>query len=83
MLFGQQQWNLRPDIMSFAKGITSGYMQLGGIQISDAIREVIDSAPVADTWMHGYTYSGHAAACAVGLKNLEIIERDRLVENAG
>jgi adenosylmethionine-8-amino-7-oxononanoate aminotransferase len=83
MLFGQQQWGLRPDIMSFAKGITSGYMQLGGIQISDAIRETIDNASVADTWMHGFTYSGHAAACAVGLKNLEIIERDRLVENAG
>jgi adenosylmethionine-8-amino-7-oxononanoate aminotransferase len=82
MLFGQHQWDLRPDIMSFAKGITSGYMQLGGIQISDAIRETIDTAPPADTWMHGFTYSGHAAACAVGLKNLEIIERDRLVENA-
>jgi adenosylmethionine-8-amino-7-oxononanoate aminotransferase len=81
-LFGQHHWNLRPDIMSFAKGITSGYMQLGGIQISDAIRETIDNASPADTWMHGYTYSGHAAACAVGLKNLEIIERDHLVENA-
>ena len=74
--FGQQQWDLRPDIMAFAKGVTSGYLQLGGIQISDAIREVIDTAPPEDTWMHGYTYSGHAAACAVGLKNLEIIERD-------
>ena len=81
-MFGQHRWNLRPDIMSFAKGITSGYLQLGGIQISDAIREVMDSAPPADTWMHGYTYSGHAAACAVGLKNLEIIERDNLVANS-
>jgi putrescine aminotransferase len=41
--FGQQQWGLRPDIMAFAKGITSGYLQLGGIQVSDAIREVIDT----------------------------------------
>jgi putrescine---pyruvate transaminase len=57
-------------------------MQLGGIQISDAIREVIETASAADTWMHGFTYSGHAAACAVGLKNLEIIERERLVENS-
>ncbi|MFN3982238.1 MAG: aspartate aminotransferase family protein, partial [Caldilinea sp.] len=80
--FGQHHWDLRPDIMSFAKGITSGYLQLGGIQISDAIREVIDSAPVEDAWMHGYTYSGHAAACAVGLKNLEIIERENLLENS-
>ena len=80
--FGQHHWNLRPDIMAFAKGVTSGYLQLGGIQISDAIREVIDTAPPEETWMHGYTYSGHAAACAVGLKNLEIIERDHLVENS-
>jgi len=81
-MFGQHRWGLRPDIMSFAKGVTSGYMQLGGIQISEAIREVIDSASPADAWMHGFTYSGHAAACAVGIKNLEIIERDHMVENA-
>ena len=80
--FGQQQWDLRPDIMAFAKGITSGYLQLGGIQVSDAIRDVIDTAPVEEQWMHGYTYSGHATACAVGLKNLEIIEREDLLGNA-
>jgi adenosylmethionine-8-amino-7-oxononanoate aminotransferase len=80
--FGQHLFGLRPDIMSFAKGITSGYLQLGGIQISDAIRDVIWNAPESETWMHGFTYSGHAAACAVGLKNLEIIERDGLIENA-
>jgi adenosylmethionine-8-amino-7-oxononanoate aminotransferase len=62
-MFGQQRWDLRPDIMSFAKGITSGYMQLGGIQVSDEIREVMESAETADMWMHGFTYSGHAAAC--------------------
>lgn len=82
MWFGQHQWDLRPDIMSFAKGITSGYLQLGGIQISDAIRAAIWNAPEAETWMHGYTYSGHPTACAVGLRNLEIIERDGLVENS-
>ena len=81
-MFGQHLWDVRPDIMSFAKGVTSGYMQLGGIQISNAIRDVIESAPAADTWMHGFTYSGHAAACAVGIKNLEIIARDHLVENS-
>jgi adenosylmethionine-8-amino-7-oxononanoate aminotransferase len=80
--FGQHLWALRPDLFSFAKGITSGYMQLGGVQISDAIREVIWNAPDAETWMHGFTYSGHAAACAVGLKNLEIMERERLLENS-
>jgi adenosylmethionine-8-amino-7-oxononanoate aminotransferase len=43
---------------------------------------VINSAPDSEAWMHGYTYSGHAAACAVGLKNLEILEREQYVANA-
>ena len=81
--FGIQQWNLRPDMLSFAKGITSGYLPLGGVQISDQIREVIMNAPEAETWMHGHTYSGHATSCAVGLKNLEIFEREKLTERSG
>lgn len=81
-MFGQHRWNLRPDIMTFAKGITSGYLQLGGMQISDAIHDAIWKAPESETWMHGFTYSGHATACAVGLRNLEIIEREQLVENS-
>src|SRR5690606_6994011 len=81
-MFGQHHWDLRPDLMAFAKGITSGYIPLGGTQISDEIREVILSAPEAESWMHGYTYSGHATACAVGIANLEIIERENLVENS-
>lgn len=76
--FGCHHWDLRPDMLTFAKGVTSGYLQLGGVLISDAIRDAIWSAPEADTWMHGFTYSGHAAACAVGLKNLEILEREDL-----
>jgi adenosylmethionine-8-amino-7-oxononanoate aminotransferase len=80
--FGSQLFDLRPDILDFAKGITSGYLQLGGMQISDAIREVIWGAPATESWMHGYTYSGHPAACAVGLANIEILERERLPENA-
>ncbi|MCB0133196.1 MAG: aspartate aminotransferase family protein, partial [Caldilineaceae bacterium] len=65
-----------------AKGVTSGYLPLGGIQISDAIRDVILSADPGESWMHGFTYSGHAAACAVGLRNIEIIEREGLIDNA-
>lgn len=80
--FGQHLWNLRPDILSFAKGVTSGYLPLGGIQISDEIREVILSAAPEDSWMHGITYSGHAAACAVGIRNIEILQEQKLVENA-
>jgi putrescine aminotransferase len=74
--FALKHWNVKPDILSFAKAITSGYAPLGGMQISDAIRETMESAPDAEAWMHGYTYSGHAMACAVGLKNLEIMERE-------
>jgi putrescine aminotransferase len=80
--FGQHHWNLRPDIMAFAKGVTSGYLPLGGIQISDAIREVIVNAPADESWMHGITYSGHAAACAVAIRNIEIMQEQKLVENA-
>jgi adenosylmethionine-8-amino-7-oxononanoate aminotransferase len=68
--------------MQFAKGITSGYVPLGGIGISDAIREVINGVPPGKRWMHAFTYSGHPTCCAVALRNLEIIESERLVERA-
>ena len=77
--FALKHWNVKPDILSFAKAITSGYAQLGGIQISDEIRETMESAPESEAYMHGYTYSGHAMACAVGLKNLELMEKDKSV----
>lgn len=77
-MFALRHWNVQPDILSFAKGVTSGYIPLGGIQISGAIRETIESASEGEAWMHGYTYSGHATACAVGLKNIAIIEREGL-----
>ena len=80
--FALKHWNVRPDILSFAKAITSGYAQLGGIQISDEIRETMESAPESEAYMHGYTYSGHAMACAVGLKNLELMENDHYPERA-
>lgn len=80
--FALKHWNVRPDILSFAKAITSGYAQLGGIQLSDAIRETMESAAESEAYMHGYTYSGHAMACAVGLKNLEIMEREDFPKRA-
>jgi putrescine---pyruvate transaminase len=80
--FALRHWGVQPDIMSFAKGITSGYLPLGGIQVSDEIREVILNAPADQRWMHAYTYSGHPTCCAVALKNLEILERENLVEQA-
>jgi putrescine---pyruvate transaminase len=74
--FALKHWNVKPDILCFAKAITSGYAPLGGMQISDEIRETMETAADTEAWMTGYTYSGHAMACAVGLKNIEIMERE-------
>ena len=80
--FGLEHYGVEPDIMQFAKGITSGYVPLGGIGVSDAVHEVINSVAAGKRWMHAYTYSGHPTCCAVALKNIEILENDRLVDRA-
>ena len=80
--FALKHWGVEPDIMSFAKGVTSGYQPLGGIMVSREIKEAMDSVPPDNRWMHAFTYSGHPTCCAVGLKNVEIMERERLWENA-
>src|SRR5262249_35324300 len=80
--FGLERYGVEPDILSFAKGITSGYLPLGGIGLSERVYKVIPDAPPERRWMHAYTYSGHPTACAVGLANLEVIEREGLVAEA-
>lgn len=80
--FALYRWGIEPDIMTFAKGITSGYLPLGGMQLSDEIRDVILSAPPNQRWMHAYTYSGHATCCAVALRNLDILEKEDLIAQA-
>ena len=80
--FGLEHYGVEPDIMQFAKGITSGYVPLGGIGVSDTIREVINGVPAGKRWMHAYTYSGHPTCCAVALRNIDILEREHLVERA-
>jgi len=80
--FALTRWGVEPDILSFAKGVTSGYLPLGGIMVSQPILDAMLAVPYADRWMHAYTYSGHATCCAVGLRNLELIEREGLVANA-
>ena len=80
--FGLNRYGVQPDILSFAKGITSGYQPLGGIQINDAIREAIMTAPGNQKWMHAYTYSGHPTCCAVALANLDILEQENMTANA-
>jgi adenosylmethionine-8-amino-7-oxononanoate aminotransferase len=81
-MFALDHWGVQPDVMSFAKGVTSAYIPLGGIIINHAVSEWLRTLPADQTWMHAYTYSGHAVACAVALKNIEIIEREGLVERA-
>jgi adenosylmethionine-8-amino-7-oxononanoate aminotransferase len=80
--FALTHWGVEPDIMSFAKGVTSGYLPLGGIMVSREIKDAMDTVAPENRWMHAYTYSGHPTCCAVGLKNIEIMERERLWENA-
>lgn len=78
--FGLEHWGVEPDMIQFAKGVTSGYFPLGGIGVSDAIADVLNHGdPV---WMHAYTYSSHPVGCRVALANLEVIEREGLVAQA-
>jgi adenosylmethionine-8-amino-7-oxononanoate aminotransferase len=78
--FGLEHWGVEPDMMQFAKAITSGYFPLGGVGLSDEIAETLDAAdPV---WMHAYTYSSHPVGCRVALANLDILEREGLVGEA-
>lgn len=69
-----------PDVICCAKGITSGYQPLGAALISTEIFEVISSAGSDSSFAHGFTYTGHPVCCAAALKNLEIMERERLLE---
>lgn len=80
--FALDHWGVQPDIVSFAKGVTSAYLPLGGILVSQRIQNAINEAPLDLKFMHAATYSGHATCCAVGLANIAIIEREHLVERA-
>jgi putrescine aminotransferase len=80
--FALGHWGVTPDIVSFAKGVTSGYLPLGGIILSKRVHEALETAPADEKYMHAATYSGHPACCAVGLANIDIIEREGLVERS-
>ena len=79
--FGADVVNTQPDIISFAKGITSGYFPLGGCITGPGISNAFAGGP-EKTWSHMYTYSAHPGGVAAGLKNLEIMKRENLVQNA-
>ncbi len=80
-MFGVQQYGVQPDIVSIAKGVTSGYIPLGAVGVTDEIYQTMLEPDAM--FMHGFTYSGHPVACAVGLKNVAIIENEKLDERAG
>ncbi len=76
--FGSTHYGIEPDLMSFAKGVTSGYLPLGGVLVSDRVAEVIIDK--GGEFAHGFTYSGHPAACAVALANIRMLRDQGIVE---
>ena len=80
--FGSDRYGITPDLLIGAKGLTSGYVPLGMVAVSGRVAEPFWDRDT-DLWFrHGYTYSGHAAGCAAAMANLDVIERDGLVERA-
>jgi putrescine aminotransferase len=75
--FGSQLLGAKPDLMTFAKGVTSGYIPLGGVVVSKRVANVLNEG---GEFNHGYTYSGHPTACAVALANIDILESEGLVD---
>ena len=80
--FALQRWDVQPDIVTIAKAITSGYVPMGAFIISGEIMDALGDLPPDARFMHAYTNSGHPTAAAVGLRNLELMEREGLVDNA-
>ena len=76
--FGSDYYGLEPDLMPIAKGLSSGYLPIGGVMVANRVAEAL----IGDggEFFHGFTYSGHPAACAVALENLRILCDERLVE---
>jgi putrescine aminotransferase len=76
--FGADYYGVRPDLMTFAKAVTSGYLPLGGVMVSDRVGDVLIDK--GGEFYHGYTYSGHPASCAVAIANIGIMKRENLIE---
>ena len=84
-MFGSHRYGITPDLMTMAKGITSGYAPLGGVLVSPRVADRFFAGPAdgdAPMFRHGLTYSGHATACVVAEANLDVIEEEDLVERA-
>lgn len=74
--FAYEKFGYQPDLVTFAKGVTSGYIPLGGVLVGDRVAKVLIEK--GGEFQHGYTYSGHPVACAVALANLDLIEKENL-----
>jgi adenosylmethionine-8-amino-7-oxononanoate aminotransferase len=81
-MFGSERFGIAPDMVTFAKGVTSGYLPLGGVLVGRRVQEPFWDGATGPVFRHGYTYSGHATACAAALANLDILEREGLVARA-
>ncbi|MEE3235936.1 MAG: aspartate aminotransferase family protein [Pseudomonadota bacterium] len=75
--FGADYYGVKPDLMTFAKAVTSGYLPLGGVMVSDTVGDVLIDK--GGEFYHGYTYSGHPASCTVAIANIDIMRREDLV----
>lgn len=76
--FASEHYGIRPDLMTFAKGVTSGYQPLGGVMVSDRVADVLIDK--GGEFYHGFTYSGHPVACAVARATLQVMRDEKLVE---
>ena len=77
--FASTRFGLEPDIMTTAKGLTSGYVPMGAVFVAPRVAEPFFDPSAGVWWRHGYTYGGHAAAAAAAMANLDIIEREDLL----
>jgi len=76
--FGSTHFGIEPDLIPFAKGVTSGYLPLGGVLVSDRIADLI--VREGGEFAHGFTYSGHPAACAVAIENIRILRAEGIIQ---
>ena len=81
-MFATERFSLSPDMITFAKGVTSGYFPLGGVLVAPRLWTRFWDGTDAPIYRHGATYSGHATACAVAWANLDILETEKLVDRA-
>ncbi len=77
--FGSEYMGIKPDLMTFAKGVTSGYIPLGGVMVGDRVAQVLIEQ--GGEFNHGFTYSGHPVACAAALANLRILREEKILSH--